>query len=97
MFPTLFHEGHPLALTEALKSGCYCLVSDIEPLPEIMKYGEYGVMVDFPNNPSSWLKVMNKTYVSYNYEGNPFMLPSEVYNFDTWMCNMERVMEEELI
>ena len=39
LFSTLCHEGHPLALTEALVSGCYTLASKIDPIPEILSNG----------------------------------------------------------
>ena len=97
IFSTLCHEGHPLALTEALKSGCYCLVSNIDPLNEVLDNGNYGVLVDFPNNPESWLKSLNTTLEDYNTNGNKFNIPAELYSLDNWMNTIESYILEEHI
>lgn len=95
IFSTLCHEGHPLALTEALKSGCYCLTSDIDPLSEVLNNGEYGVLVEVPNDPDSWLKSLNITLEDYKINGNRFKIPEELYCIDNWMNTIEFYILEE--
>ena len=95
IFSTLCHEGHPLALTEALKSGCYCLSSNIDPLSEVLNNGSYGVLVDSPNNPESWLNSLNNTLEDYENNGNTFKILDEVYSLDSWMNTIESSILEE--
>jgi glycosyltransferase involved in cell wall biosynthesis len=95
LFSTLCHEGHPLALTEALVSGCYCLASHIEPIPEVLNNGEYGVLVEYPDNSKSWVKSLNEALVNYEKEGNQFKLPNKKYSLKNWFNNMENLIQEE--
>ncbi|BAO74403.1 glycosyltransferase family 4 protein [Winogradskyella sp. PG-2] len=95
LFSTLCHEGHPLALTEALVSGCYCLASKIDPIPEVLNNGEYGVLVANPNNPKSWIIALDATFKSYKIEGHKFTIPNRKYSLLNWFNNMENLIQEE--
>lgn len=94
LFSTLCNEGHPLALTEALISGCYCLSSNIEPLPEILDYGNYGVLVDNPQSSISWINHLEKTYQDYINNGHRFKIPISKYSLKSWLSNMEKLLLE---
>ena len=95
IFSTLCHEGQGLALTEALKSGCYCLASNIDPISEVLENGNYGVLVDNPNHPLSWVETLERTLTDYKNNGNSFKIPSERYDFDVWMDAMESIIFDE--
>ncbi len=95
LFSSLCHEGHPLALTEALVSGCYCLASNIEPIPEILNNGEYGVLVKFPDQPKSWLDALNLALKDYQKFGTKFMVPDKKYSLKNWFNTMENFILEE--
>ncbi|MGJ8551122.1 glycosyltransferase family 4 protein [Winogradskyella wichelsiae] len=95
LFSTLCNEGHPLALTEALVSGCYCLASKIDPIPEIMNNGEYGLLVNMPEEPKSWVASLNASYVDYEEKGNQYINPKIKYSLQNWMNSIENLMQEK--
>lgn len=56
LFTTLCHEGFPLSLTEAIACGSKCIVSQIDPLPDIFqKFGNI-TFVENPNIVASWIE-----------------------------------------
>lgn len=99
LFPTLWHEGHPLSLTEAMKSGAVCIASDIDPVSEVMNDGKYGRLVDFPNNPDSWVLAINEELEKYKEAGNVNLysknMPEDLYDMKVWMNEIGAVMKEE--
>lgn len=98
LFSTLCHEGHPMSLTEAIKSGCTCLASNIEPIDEIMGNGRYGRLVDFPNNVQCWIETIEEEINKYitNDRCNPYLdkIPEKLYDLDDWCDNVERLVEK---
>lgn len=95
LFSTLCHEGHPLALTEALVSGCYCLASNIKPIPEVLNNGEYGVLVPSPDRSKSWVEALDYAYLRYEKKGHEFKIPNKKYSLINWFDNMEGLIQEE--
>jgi glycosyltransferase involved in cell wall biosynthesis len=51
------HDGTPNTLLEAMASGCFPVVGDIEPLREWIKQGENGFLVD-PSEPQELAKAI---------------------------------------
>ncbi len=98
LFSTLCHEGHPLSLTEALKSGCICIASDIDPMREILNNGKYGRLVDFPHNPENWYKAIIEEIKKYeqNNRINPYasQIPDKVYDIDIWCDNINNLINK---
>jgi glycosyltransferase involved in cell wall biosynthesis len=96
LFSTLCHEGFPLSLTEALKCGLTCFVSDISPLREVIQNGKYAYLVSRPNMPCSW-----KFYFNLIAEESLQLVNIEkenldrVYDLDDWCNNMEIILNNE--
>ncbi|WP_299667507.1 glycosyltransferase family 4 protein [uncultured Polaribacter sp.] len=94
LFSTLCHEGHPLSLTEALKSGLKCIVSDIDPLSEILHNGNLGYLVDKPNMVDSWAAsisfVLNNNY-NFNKENIDL---NYLYNFESWKSRFLEILNQ---
>lgn len=98
LFSTLCHEGHPLSLTEALKSGSVCIASDIDPMREILNNGKYGRLVEFPHSPDSWYKAIIEETKKYeqNNRINPYasQIPEKVYDIDVWCDNINALINK---
>lgn len=95
LFSTLCHEGLPLSLVEAMKCGCHCLASNIDPVPEVLRFGEYGELVNNPHVVENWVNAIDSAYQHYKAGGsNPFVakIPEDLYDLKTW-----EVMQRELI
>jgi glycosyltransferase involved in cell wall biosynthesis len=76
-------------LTEAIKCGVKCLVSDIDPIAEILNNEKYGILVKHPNFVKSWIetieKILSNEIVFNKYDAN------EVYRMDEWISNIKRL------
>lgn len=94
LFSTLCHEGHPLSLTEALLCGNYCIASDIDPIAEIMDYGNYGKLVAMPHNPQNWQNSLENAIEDYNM-GVHFVTPIAQYSLDRWMNDLIKIINDE--
>ncbi|WP_299781932.1 glycosyltransferase family 4 protein [uncultured Formosa sp.] len=99
LFPTLCYEGHSLSLTEALKSGCYCIASDLGPNSEILGDGNYGQLVDNPNFENSWIDAIDislKTYINNDLE-NPYLsnIPKKIYDLVEWRNKITEILNIE--
>ncbi|WP_299522934.1 glycosyltransferase family 4 protein [Winogradskyella sp.] len=99
LFSTLCHEGFGLSLAEALKSGAYCLVSDIDPMPEILSEGKYGQLVGMPNSEESWVNAIEGALKKYqsNNNVNPYLkdIPSKLYDFNRWCKAIAAIYKKE--
>jgi glycosyltransferase involved in cell wall biosynthesis len=96
LFTTLCHEGFPLSLTEALACGSKCLVSDIDPLPEIFsKFGNVS-FVKNPNIVGSWIIALENTKASsvffkpINYE-----LIQKELSIESWSSRLIQIIDSE--
>lgn len=89
LFSSLCHEGFPLTLGEALKCGCFALVSNITPLEEVIGFGKYAKLIDNPHVVESWIRGMEEAVGMYykNEKINPYVsIPEQLYDLDDW-CN----------
>lgn len=91
IFSTLCHEGHPLALTEALKCGCYPLASDIDPISEILDGGKLGYLVSNPNIVDSWINAFNETK-SISFNKTQIKQIKEIYNLKDWSSEFNKIL-----
>ena len=98
LFSTLCHEGFGLSLVEAMKCGCVCIASDIDPIGEVMRYGRYGKLVSFPHNPGNWGKAIQEELLHYEKNGrkNPYIIniPEEIYDINVWCENINKLVEK---
>jgi glycosyltransferase involved in cell wall biosynthesis len=91
LFTSLWAEGFPLTLTEALKSGCYCIASNYGGVAEVLNFGKYGKLVKKPHFEDQWIKAIDE------YFHNPIKfenIPEEKYSSDTWNCEMNKLLIE---
>lgn len=93
LFTTLCHEGFPLSLTEAIKCGCTCFVSDIDPMQEVTKNGQLAHLIKDPNMVSSWVTCLNAIKEN-KYDNIP---PSkdtldQLYDIDDWCKNIKYIL-----
>lgn len=90
LFPTLYEEGFGLTLAEALHCGCFCIASNLGSIPEVLNYGEYGWLIDNPENPQNWLKAM-KNYM--HTKPKTKKIPKDLYSLESWISNMNIIIE----
>lgn len=92
LFSTLWHEGHPLSLTEALKTGLKCISSNIDPVSEVLYSGDLGYLVDSPNMVKSWVESI-KYILTNNYSFNKNNLDlKQLYNYKTWEKGLNEII-----
>ena len=94
LFPTLWHEGHPLSLTEALKCGLKCIASDINPVNEVLQNGDLGYLVKEPNMVKSWIQAIDFV-LNNDYDFNKKNINlNDIYNFDNWKDSFIQVVNQ---
>lgn len=93
IFSTLCHEGHPLSLTEAIKSGLTCICSNIDPISEIVHEGDLAILVDKPNFVSSWVeaieRILNDEKLIDLHEDEL----NKLYDYGDWFDNFEKLIK----
>lgn len=94
LFPTLCQEGFPLSLTEAINCGCHCIASALGGVPEAMRYGELGTLVQDPNFIGKWENAIHE-YLNVSPRPTPSGLP--VYPFETWRKGMNSIIRNAKI
>lgn len=91
LFPTLYEEGFGLTLAEAMLCGCFCIASNLGSIPEVLNFGEYGWLIDEPQNPDRWFEAMTK-YINDKPETPE--IPESLYSLDTWTLNMNNIISD---
>lgn len=100
LFPTLWKEGFGLVLAEALNCGCYCIASSLGGVPEVMNFGQNGVLIQNPNFVHNWVEEMERAInVFQNKKENPFLkeLGKSLYDIDDWCRNINLAINEAKI
>jgi glycosyltransferase involved in cell wall biosynthesis len=97
LFPTLCHEGFGLSLAEALKCGCYCIASNNGAVPEVLKQGKYGKLIEHPNIIQNWVDEIIKSikeYKSLNNK-NPYQqnIPDKLFDMKNWVDNYNKIIK----
>jgi glycosyltransferase involved in cell wall biosynthesis len=97
LFPSLWKEGFGIVLAEALKCGCYCIASKQGGIPEVMNYGEYGVLIENPNFVNEWVDEMFMAIdIFKTEEKNPYLksIPENLYDIEDWSKKINLYIEE---
>lgn len=94
LFSTLCHEGHPLSLTEAFKCGLTCFASNIDPVSEVLKEGELGILIDLPHFKENWISAISKELTEKSFKFNESLDLKDIYSFNTWKKEIEVIFEE---
>ena len=95
LFSSLCHEGHPLSLTEALKSGAKCLASDIDPISEVLHNGDLGYLVKNPHFVENWVNAINDVLVNkINFNKNNIDL-IKLYDEKDWIASFKEILNKE--
>ncbi|MFC4636288.1 glycosyltransferase family 4 protein [Dokdonia ponticola] len=94
LYPTLCKEGFGLTLTEAMKSGCYCIASANGGIPEVVQHGKLAVLISNPNYRQEWEDAMNKTVELFaeNKLQDVFKVPENLYNLSTWCAELNTII-----
>ena len=90
LFPTLCHEGFGLSLIEALHCGNYCIASALGGVPEVLKYGKLGKLIDNPHFVFEWEKAI------LEFLENPILkdrLPPDLYAIKSWNKGMNAIIK----
>jgi len=91
LYPSLWQEGFGLSLIEALTCGNLCIASENGGIPEVLNYGEYGILVNQPNFIEDWVKAIYEALKSIDtYKVN---LPEGKYSLDNWSVAMNEKIE----
>ncbi len=95
LFPSLNKEGFGLSLIEALSCGNLCIASNNGGIPEVLNYGEYGILVDRPNFIEDWIYALQNALKQLNdFQMN---LPKGVYDINGWCEDMNEKIKSAKI
>lgn len=89
LFPTLWKEGFGLSLIEALNCGCFCIASQAGGVPEVMHYGDWGLLIDEPHDVSRWVAAMEE-FTSKGAATKNLKLP--VYTKEDWNNSLNDII-----
>jgi len=91
LYPSLWKEGFGLTLIEALACGNLCIASENGGIPEVLNYGEYGVLISRPNFIEDWAQAILQALNTVDtYKLN---LPEGKYDLNTWSSAMNQKIE----
>jgi len=91
LFPTQWEEPFGLTLIEALHCGCFCIASKLGGVPEVLNNGEFGWLINKPENSENWYKAMVK-YIEEKPTLNK--IPVKKFNLEKWSQNMDSILEK---
>jgi glycosyltransferase involved in cell wall biosynthesis len=97
LFPSLWPEGFPLSVTEALSANLLTVASDIGPMSEVLDGGRYGYLVREPHVVDRWVTAMETQHDRFvaNDHCNPFeRLEHDRYSIDVWCREMTAVVQK---
>ena len=95
LFPALNKEGFGLSLIEALSCGNMCIASSSGGIPEVLKYGDYGHLIERPNFLEDWAMAIKKAQNDLN--DFQTKLPEGLYDLDGWCREMNEKINNALI
>lgn len=98
LFPTLCQEGLGLSLIEALKCGSFCIAADNGSVPEVLRDGTYGLLVQKPNVPKEWVSAVLEAIKTYRENDciNPYLdsIPENIYDMEDWYNNYNALTQK---
>lgn len=89
LFPVLNQEGFGLSLIEALHCGNYVISSNLGGIPEVLQYGKFGKLIDYPNIVETWEDAIND-YIQNPIFNNNF--DYTLYTSKEWNSNMNKII-----
>lgn len=94
LFPTLCEEGFGLSLVEALSCGCYAIASAYGGVPEVLRQGTLGVLIERPEDVNLWIKEMKQSYVFFMSGSlqNKFSLAQNTYSIKNWCEQLSEII-----
>lgn len=97
LFTTLWHEGFPLSLTEAFACGLKCIVSQIDPLPDIFSKFGHVTFVTTPHNVESWVNKLEMIAEGkFEWQDrNKELIKSEL-SLETWCDRLNKIILSEI-
>lgn len=96
LFSSLCHEGHPLALTEALKCGLKCFASNIDPISEVLQNGKLGILVKQPHFKESWVLAITNELKKPSFLIDKDINLNKLYSFEDWLKNVEKICKDSI-
>lgn len=90
LFPTLWHEGFGLSLIEALHCGNYCIASALGGVPEVLRYGKFGKLIEKPHFIQDWVDAI-EDYLENSPKFEP--IPYGLYSKERWNNDMDEIIE----
>jgi glycosyltransferase involved in cell wall biosynthesis len=90
LFPTLCKEGFGLTLIEALNCGCVPIASALGGVPEVLRYGELGILIDNPNFINDWVL----TITNILNGGNIPQIEGKYYDLNEWNINYNDLIDD---
>lgn len=95
LFPSLNKEGFGLTLIEALSCGNLCIAAANGGIPEVLNYGDYGVLIDRPNFIEDWIKAIDHvlTEKNKNFTEKFTEVPNEKYDIKTWCKGINNLID----
>jgi glycosyltransferase involved in cell wall biosynthesis len=98
LFSTLWQEGFGLSLLEAMKSGAYCIASNMGAVSEVLNDGEYGKLINTPHNVDAWVKeilVSIDEYILDNFENRySKVIPNDYCDIKKWNNGLNSIIQE---
>lgn len=90
LFPILWQEGFGLSLIEALHCGNYCIASAMGGVPEVLQYGELGILIENPHFVSEWEQAIND-FLAGKFEIQE--VSNDLYSSEKWNIGMNKIIE----
>lgn len=89
LFPVLGSEDSATLLIQALHCGNFCIASANGAIPEILKFGNLGTLVNYPHFVSEW----EKAILGYLASEKPLVqIPEKLYSAHQWSCEMDHII-----
>lgn len=91
LFPTLCKEGFGMSLIEALHCGCYPIASALGGVPEVLKQGKFGTLIQNPNFYNEWEQAIEDVITE---KTTLTEFTSQYYSHEQWSENQNKLIEE---
>ncbi len=91
LFPTLWQEGFGMSLIEALHCGCHGIASALGGVPEVLKDGKLGRLVNNPHFIAEWVAAIEEYLCGQHVHAE---MPPDLYTTQNWNNDMTRLITE---